>query len=306
VETGVASRIKSLPPGGRLGEAEWWESFSDIATRQWELTPQLNRIVRDEYLQEMWAHLLRPGGRLLEIGCGSGWAGMKVAKLGMSLTGVDTSPAQVTKARQAAQLAGLEQAEFLVGTLSQLDRRQKYDGILVHAVLHHLSEDDTRELLTHVRDFLNPGGRLYIYEPLRSPRRNAFLSCVASLAFILVWSPWWLLQKIGVALKIGPPQFRDAVRRGWTGLSPREWPLERDWLLERLSQGYVVEPPRYWHAYSLALAMGCSELSPAWSQAAGLLVRMLYWVDQRLLCSPLRDYILGVWTFASIRATALL
>lgn len=286
-----------------MSEVEWWEVFSDIATKQWELTPGLNRVVRNEYLQEMQDHLFRPGGRLLEIGCGSGWAGVEIARLGMSLTGIDTSLAQIERARRATRPASLHSTRFVVGTLSDLDRFHKYDSILIHAILHHMTEDDIQGLLCQAQELLNEGGRLYIYEPLKSQRANMLKALIGLLIFLVVWSPWWILHKIGITLGVGPPAFRDAVRHGWTGLSPDERPLEREWLLERLGQRYSVEKIRYWHAYSLALAMGCSELHPPFSWAAELVIRGLYWLDQQLLGTELRDYILGVWTFASICAT---
>jgi 2-polyprenyl-3-methyl-5-hydroxy-6-metoxy-1,4-benzoquinol methylase len=286
----------------RLSEAEWWETFSGIATKQWELTPGLNRIVRDEYLQEMRDHLFRPGGHLLEVGCGSGWAGLEVARMGMSLTGIDTSPVQIQSAKQAAWRMGLEYARFAVGTLSDLEHRQQYDSVLIHAVLHHLSEDEIERLLAQVRDLLGQGGRLYIYEPLKSRKSNKLLALVALMVFLSVWSPWWALHRLGITFKIGPPAFRDAVQRGWTGLSPEERPLEREWLLKKLHERYIVAEPRFWHAYSLAFAMGCSELPPLASHLAEWVARGLYWLDRRLLRTPLRDHIMGVWAFASICA----
>ena len=287
----------------RLTEAEWWETFSDFATRQWELTPTLNRIVRSAYLAEMRAYLFKPGGRLLEIGCGSAWAGIDVARHGMSLTGVDTSERQVAKARILARRAGLADARFVVGTVSTLVSQVQHDSILIHAVLHHLGEDDICTLLTEAQERLADGGHIYIYEPLTADRPSVLLRVLAFLVFLCVWSPWCLLHELGIRLRIGPPAFRDAVRQGWTGLSPNERPLDRDWLLSRLKILGMEGDVRYWHAYSLAFAMGCSELRSPLSLLAQLIARGLYWLDQRLLQTPLRDYILGVWTFAAVRVT---
>lgn len=288
----------------RLTEAKWWETFSGFATRQWELTPVLNRIVRSAYLAEMRAHLFKPGGRLLDLGCGSGWASVEIARHGMSLTGVDTSERQVTRARVLGQRAGLADARFVAGTVSMLDPQVRYDSILVHAVLHHLGENDICTLLTEARARLADGGHIYIYEPLTADRPSVLLRALAFLVFLCVWSPWWLLHELGIRLRIGPPAFRDAVRQGWTGLSPNERPLDRDWLLSRLKILGLEGDVHYWHAYGLAFAMGCSELRPPLSLLAQLIASGLYWLDQRLLNSPLRDYVLGTWTFVAISVPA--
>jgi len=292
-----------MPEEERLSEAKWWETFSDFATRQWELTPALNRIVRSAYLAEMHAHLFKPGGRLLEIGCGSGWAGIEVTRHGMSLTGVDMSEMQVTRARVLARRAGLPDAHFVVGTVSTLDSQVWHDSILIHAVLHHLGENDICTLLIEAQERLADGGHIYIYEPLTADRPGVLLRVLAFLVFLCVWSPWWLLHELGIRLRIGPPAFRDAVRQGWTGLSPDERPLDRGWLLSRLKALGMEGDVRYWHAYSLAFAMGCSELHPLLSRVSELVARGLYWLDQQLLRTGLRDYILGVWTWASICVT---
>ena len=293
-----------MPEEECLTEAEWWETFSDFATRQWELTPALSHIVRSVYLAEMRAHLFKPGGHLLEIGCGSGWAGIEVARQGMSLTGVDTSEMQVAKARALARRAGLADAHFVVGTVSTLDSQVRHDSILIHTALHHLGENDICTLLTEAQARLADGGHLYIYEPLTAERPSILLRALALLVFLCVWSPWWLLHELGIRLRIGPSAFRDAVRQGWTGLSPNERPLDRDWLLSKLRALGMEGDVHYWHAYSLAFAMGCSELRSPLSLLAQLIARGLYWLDQRLLQTPLRDYILGVWTFAAIQVAS--
>lgn len=293
-----------MPKERRFTESEWWETFSDFATLQWELTPALNRVLRDAYLAEMCAYLFKLGGRLLEIGCGSGWAGIEVARHGMSLTGVDTSEVQAAKAWVLARRAGFADAHFVVGTVSTLDSQVRYDSILIHAVLHHLGENDICSLLTEVKARLVDGGHLYIYEPLTAKRPSILPRALAFLVFLCVWSPWWLLHKLGIWLGIGPPTFRHAVRQGWTGLSPNERPLDRDWLLKKLKTLGMEGDVHYWHAYSLAFAMGCGELGSPFSLPAQLMTRGLYWLDQYLLQTPLRDCIIGVWAFAAIRVTS--
>ncbi len=285
-----------------MREAEWWERFSDIATKQWELTPRLNRIVREEYLADMAIRLHRFGGRLLEIGCGSGWVGMRAAGHDMTLLGVDPSPAQIAKARNAAREASLADAEFVIGGVADLNPQVQYDAIVIHAVLHHLTEDEISRLLVAVRGLMTDDGRLYIYEPFLNPQPNTLLRVAASVVSLAVWSPWAFLHWLGTTLKMGPAAFKAAVRDGWTGFSPDERPLDRKWLCQALERYFIVGELHYWHAYSLAFAMGCSELPPILADAAVQATRLLYRLDQWLLRGRLRDYVRGVWTFASMEA----
>jgi 2-polyprenyl-3-methyl-5-hydroxy-6-metoxy-1,4-benzoquinol methylase len=288
-----------------LVEEEWWEKFSDIATKQWELTPRHNEIIRKDYLSEMKSFLLVPHGELLEIGCGSGWIGIEVAKAGMRLVGIDTSLSQIMKAKKHAGEARLVNASFTVGTLGALVPTKRFDSILIHAVLHHMSPSEIPEFLEQITSLLKEHGRLYIYEPISRLPSGLLLKIYANIIFLLLWSPFWLLQKFGRYLQIGPKGFSEAVRRGWTGLSPNEAPLEKICLLNAIQKHFSIDQVHYWHAYSLALAMGCSELKPPFSWLAEQLIHFLYWVDQRLMKTSLRDHLIGVWTWVSITAVKL-
>src|SRR5438132_960076 len=118
-------------------EARWWEDFGDLANREWGLTEALNSAVREELLVDICAHLTIPGGSLLDVGCGNGWLGLKVAGNGMRLVGLDTSPSQIAAARESALASG-QDARFLLGTVADLEPCDQFDSILIHAVLHHV------------------------------------------------------------------------------------------------------------------------------------------------------------------------
>lgn len=285
-------------------EAAWWERFWQVADRQWEMTDALNLIVRADYLTEMHTHLYVKEGRLLDVGCGSGWLGLAIAGDEMDLVGIDTSPSQVEAARLCATRLGRKNAHFLVGTIGDLPEDQRFDSTLIHAVLHHLPRGDIVRVINGIADHLVEGGRLYLYEPI-ARERPSLCSWIASAGiFTVVWSPFWILHEMAVHLKFGPHLFRKAAKNGWNGLSPTERPLDRTFLFEHLHTRFTFEAVRYRHAYSLAFAMGCSELSPPFAHLAAMGARGLYWLDQRLLAGPLTTHLYGVWTFASIAALA--
>ena len=62
---------------------------------------------------------LRPGERVLEIGCGHGVAATYVCERGAQLTAIDRSPKMIAAA--AKRNARFDHAEFLVAELEQLD-----------------------------------------------------------------------------------------------------------------------------------------------------------------------------------------
>lgn len=289
----------------RMTEEEWWEKFLDIATRQWELVPRFNYILRKDYISEMKSFLFVPKGKLLEVGCGSGWVGIEVAKSGMELFGIDTSPSQINNAKKRAKEAGLVDPIFTVGTMADLDSSLRFDSVIIHAVLHHLAPDEIPTFFKQITALLKKHGRLYIYEPVSSGLTSPWINLCASVIFFLFWSPFWLLQKIGSYFRVGPKKFREAVKNGWSGFSPNEAPVDKSFLLNIIEKSFSIDRLYYWHAYSLAFAMGCTELKPPFSWLAEWLTYLLYWVDQRLMKSSLRDHLIGVWTWASITAVRL-
>lgn len=121
--------------------------------------------LRDPVVREAWAARLgewlppRPG-HVLDLGCGTGSLSLLAAERGHRVTGVDLSPAMLTRAR--AKLAGHD-ALFLVGDAGGPPVRERsFDAVLVRHVLWTLP--DPGRALRHWRELLRPGGRLVLVE----------------------------------------------------------------------------------------------------------------------------------------------
>jgi SAM-dependent methyltransferase len=100
---------------------------------------------------------LRPGARVLDIGCGNG---VPVARAlvawGYDVTGVDISDVQVERAR--ALVPG---AEFIRGDAVELDvALGSLDAVISLFSLIHMPMDDQEKLIMRIGTWLRPGGRL--------------------------------------------------------------------------------------------------------------------------------------------------
>jgi len=103
---------------------------------------------------------LRPGERVLEIGCGHGVAATFVCEGGARLTAVDRSPKMIeAAARRNAAWVEAGTAEFLVASLEDLDLGdRRYDTIFaVRVGLFHREPARARALAS---PGLAPGGRI--------------------------------------------------------------------------------------------------------------------------------------------------
>jgi ubiquinone/menaquinone biosynthesis C-methylase UbiE len=105
---------------------------------------------------------IRPGDRVLEIGCGHGVAATFVCErlAGGRLTAVDRSPKMIAAAaRRNAAYVEAGTAEFLVAHLEALDLGdRRFDKVFaVRVGLFHREPERARAL---VAPYLAPGGRI--------------------------------------------------------------------------------------------------------------------------------------------------
>lgn len=110
------------------------------------------------------------GGRVLDVGCGTGDFCYLAEKAGYSATGMDFSPQLIEVARQRFPSLDLE-----VATLEEFIARRpndKYDVVTFIQVLEHL--DNPRDFLQSVKAVLKPGG--YVVCDVPNRERWRFLS----------------------------------------------------------------------------------------------------------------------------------
>lgn len=121
--------------------------------------------LRAPEVRAAWADRLRAWlpdrpSDVLDLGCGTGSLSLLAAERGHRVTGVDSAPAMLERARR--KLAGRD-AEFLLGDAAAPPvGERRYDVVLVRHVLWTLPEP--ARVLAHWRELLRPGGRLVLVE----------------------------------------------------------------------------------------------------------------------------------------------
>ncbi len=121
---------------------------------------------------------IRPGERLLDIGCGSGQTAIPAARKGIRVTGVDIASNLIEDARERARAEGVA-AAFDVGDAEDLPyERGEFDVVitLIGAMFAPRPEAVTNEMARVLR----PGGRLYManWTPQSFPAR--MFQCLAA------------------------------------------------------------------------------------------------------------------------------
>ncbi len=147
---------------------------------------------------------IRPGERVLDVGCGTGDLTLRAARqAGPSgkVYGIDAAPGMVAEAKRKAKRAKTA-VQFLVEPVEALGFPDgSFDVALSSLVMHHLPGDLKRRALIEVRRILRPGGRLVIvdFQPTANPPS--------------IWQPGGLVAR---AHKQQPP----TVEQVQAGLAP--------------------------------------------------------------------------------------
>jgi SAM-dependent methyltransferase len=105
---------------------------------------------------ERFQAIVRPGGSVLDIGCGAGapiaaW----LAGQGFRVTGIDSSPAMVAMFR-----ARLPSETGLVADMRHLALGRRFDGLLAWDSFFHLDHADQRRMFPVFRAHATPGAAL--------------------------------------------------------------------------------------------------------------------------------------------------
>lgn len=130
----------------------------------------LYSLFRDPY-KALDAAGLRPGQKVLEVGCGPGFFTIPAAKMvggKGSVCALDMSPLAIARVRQKIERAGATNVEpVLAGAARTGLTDQSFDLIFLFGLDH--ARGDMRGIMAEMHRLLNPGGLLSIEGQLQVP-----------------------------------------------------------------------------------------------------------------------------------------
>lgn len=100
--------------------------------------------------------LVPEGGKILDLGCGSGRDSMNFMKLGYEVTAIDGAK---ELAKKASVLLG---KEVIVSTFEELELKEKFHGIWACASLLHIKREDLKTVLNNLYNNLEDNGVFYM------------------------------------------------------------------------------------------------------------------------------------------------
>ncbi|MGQ9411407.1 class I SAM-dependent methyltransferase [Mycolicibacterium gilvum] len=105
-------------------------------------------------------------GRVLDPGTGPGHNAILYASKGFQVTGIDSSPAAIDRAKLNARRARVD-VDFRVGDITKLDGRDGRFDTVVDSAVYHVFADDAAAQSSYaaaLHRVTNPGARLYMFE----------------------------------------------------------------------------------------------------------------------------------------------
>jgi 2-polyprenyl-3-methyl-5-hydroxy-6-metoxy-1,4-benzoquinol methylase len=105
-------------------------------------------------------------GRILEIGCGSGFISLELARLGCNVFGIDISEKSIKAAKQTARgNSNSGNLFYKVSSLEETPELIEFDNLVFVGAMHHLQNLD--KVIEKCEKLLAPNGRIIVVEPAR-------------------------------------------------------------------------------------------------------------------------------------------
>jgi len=124
----------------------------------------------------------KPGSKILDLGCGTGFLAMQLASLGFRVRGIDVEHKNSEKIEEFKKKKGLQlkiwralendnlKLSFYDGLKLPFANRSM-ESVVAHAVIEHIPKANLPILVEEIRRVLKPGGLFFIF---RTPRRQAY------------------------------------------------------------------------------------------------------------------------------------
>lgn len=121
---------------------------------------------------------------MLDVGCGGGILSESMARIGISVAGIDVCEENIKVAQSHAKKVGLN-IEYTHTSIEELSNDKKYDVVLLMEVVEHV--DNLEFFMKKAIELLKPEGLIFISTINRTIK--SFCLAIVGAEYILNWLP---------------------------------------------------------------------------------------------------------------------
>lgn len=139
-----------------LQNIEFWDRAWNMVKAPYTQMPDL------PYLASIPQHLNKAGAqRVLDLGCGSGWLSIYLARSGFFVTGIDLAGHAIDLARTWAQQESLK-ITLDTGDIAALPYpASAFDAVVANSIFEHLTYELAAVAIDQLKTILVPGGSFF-------------------------------------------------------------------------------------------------------------------------------------------------
>jgi 2-polyprenyl-6-hydroxyphenyl methylase/3-demethylubiquinone-9 3-methyltransferase len=173
-----------VPDLRKAGPCDWFYN------NPWR-RPHLTDKVFGRYFRFARTHA--SGGTLLEVGSGTGYLSLEMARSGFHVTGIDLSEESVKAARQTAEKNEFREdfgsLEYVAADFIEWNPPRRYDNVCFIGALHHFENPES--VLDKVKGLLETDGRVIVVEPAREWVTGKDAAIIALIRLLLSMTGAW-------------------------------------------------------------------------------------------------------------------
>ncbi len=172
--------MTSIPFDPKAGEKTYYSKLSSAGIAHARKKP-FSDVECGKYFADLGALLqlvMPPPRSILDLGCGTGWPSLFLARAGYQVFGVDISIDAIAIARSLAAEQGVDGVEYAVADYETFKSPREFDYVLFYDSLHHA--EDERKAIFAAYQALSRDGVLFAFEPgSRHSRSPGAISAVS-------------------------------------------------------------------------------------------------------------------------------
>lgn len=160
VLAGDDDRLRTVKAQSLARNLAYFESRADMTDADREAQMAESAVIAA--LREAHARSAKPWRRVADLGAGTGRILLGLSDLFDHGVGVDVSPAMLRAARGRVAQAGHSHIELRHGDILSWRHEERYDAVIIHQVLHHLSRP--QDVLGTAARLLAPQGAVFVVD----------------------------------------------------------------------------------------------------------------------------------------------